>query len=554
MRLKKPDSLYLLAFACAVGFGRFGHALSISEDFSSIARRDSSTLVWNQSSHQLHPPVLVKDYNDGGLQSKNFDIGTGQHGTFTASTYANFSQGGDVSGNIIRINTDTYSALEFTTFNLASGWTLQPTGSSPLVIRVQGDVFIAGIIYCSGDNGENMNGLPAVATQGGAGRCGGGDGGNGGTTGLAAQSGQNGGPIITNGAGPGVDGPTAGGGATVAQAGGGGGGAYAVSRGLAYDPTAGAGVGGGSVGEMGRDNDFDYSGGGFGGGGGAAYNAGGAGQNSAGGAGGGGGGYVFITSGGNISITGSVYANGGNGGSSGGTHLAGGGGGGGGGSIAMFAAGTIWLDGGAVTISADRGSGGTSPANNGGDGSAGRTFLVDFTDYADLINGASAEYPVPLVADVGNVRYQTGTFTANTVAIDTLNTLPSLVSTANSSTLVGTSTLTVEVAKGSEAGFTPATWIDVTTVPFDLDRFIRVQITLNSSGPTADQVPATVSSLSFTMSGYQQGQFNFVGACGRAGNGGGRSSRTTIPWFVILWLIPFCMARVLTIADRIARR
>ncbi|MGE0762152.1 MAG: hypothetical protein AB7N80_02625 [Bdellovibrionales bacterium] len=480
-------------------------AITLSEDFSSNSRQDPpSTLVWNTVLGRLHPPLQVFQYSDGGLQNKNFSVGSGQHGAFEPSRYAEFSSGGDVSGNIIRLDTSVYQTLELTRFQLDAGWTLQPIGNQPLIVRVLGAVTIAGVIDCSGQNGEDQNGTPTVAPAGGAGRCSGGAGGAGGTTTANGGNGSNGGPQIPNGVGPGVDGPTAGVGATGTGSGGGGGGTYVPSRGVSDDSAAGLGATPGAAGFMVADNDFDYEGGGFGGGGGSHYNAGAPAQNSAGAGGGGGGGLIWFTAVGDIVIEGSVLADGGDGGT--GTSLAGGGGGGAGGSIAMFAGGDVILS--TATVSADGGVGGGPAGRLGGDGASGRTWLVGSSGYST--GGPPFEFPDPTVTDVGTVGYQTGSFTATSLENDIGNSGPTLTTVNTVSTLPGASTLTVEVATDSQTGFTPV-WQATTALPLEVERLARFRVTLNNA---VVATPAFLDTLTFEFDGVQANEFNFVSACG----------------------------------------
>ncbi len=515
----------ILAALFAGSFSLSAEALSFSEDFTSLLRfDDSGTLVWNSAQGRLHPPLQVYQYNDGGLKDKPIEIGKGIHGDFGPARYAEFSHLGDTSGQVIRLNTDTYSNLQFTSFYLASGWTLRPEGSKPLMIAVLGSVTIAGDIDCSGEPGENLNADPTLATNGGRGRCGGGSGGSGGTSLVDGQPGTDGGPQIEDGVAPGVDGPTAGAGATAAGLGGGGGGTYVPSRGLSYDSFPGSLGAGGAAGFMVADNDFDYLGGGFGGGGGSHYNAGLPTQNSAGGGGGGGGGLIWIAAGGDIILSGDVLADGGDGGDGAAPFMAGGGGGGAGGSIALFAGGDVYLTAGAV-VSADRGRGLGPVGRLGGDGAAGRTWLVGSSGYA--IGGPPFEYPAPSVTDVGVVAYQTGDFTAISKEIDLGNTNPTLTSIDEMRVLPGLSTLSIEIASSEGSGFTPV-WQTTSVLPLELQRFARFQVKLKS---TLELTPAEVNRLQFNMDGLQTNKYDFISACGTT-----KSPPNPAGWMILAFL------------------
>ena len=525
----RPVRLFSFILSLFLVVGSTAEALTWSDDFLTSAQRDDSTLVWNTVLGQLHPPLQVYQYLDGTLQDKNFSIGTGRDGAFTPSRYSEFSQNGDVTGNIIRLDTSAHQILEFTTFELSATWTLQPVGDKPLIIRVLGTVSISGDINCSGQNGGDQNTDPTVLIAGGAGRCGGGHGGAGSTMTTAAVTGGDGGVIITDGVSPGVDGPTGGAGATGTGSGGGGGGAYAISRGVGFDPTAGGGGSGGAAGFIAADNDFDYEGGGFGGGGGSHFTGGGPGFDSAGAGGGGGGGHIFITAGGDILISGDVTADGGDGGT--GTTSAGGGGGGGGGSIAMFSGGSVTLIGGAI-VSADAGLGQGPIGHVGGNGSVGRTWLVGSNGYST--GGPPYEFPDPSLTDVGLVRFQTGIFTALSNEFDSANTKPSITAVSETSTLPGGSTLTIEAASSSQSGFTPI-WQSTSALPLELERFLRFQITLNSLSVTT---PATLDVLTLDLNPTTTNNFEFIGACGTLLRNGRPPTKVDFLWYILFSLLP----------------
>src|SRR5262245_41459590 len=120
---------------------------SITEDFSTTTNRDSAntTLVWNQALGQLHHTLSVQNWDEDGVgvsPDVNFSIGDGSDCAFNSSTYANFSIGGDVSGNIIRFDTTAHPELKVTSFQLDATWTLLPVGDNPLVIRSLSDVIV----------------------------------------------------------------------------------------------------------------------------------------------------------------------------------------------------------------------------------------------------------------------------------------------------------------------------------------------------------------------------------------------------------------------------
>ena len=139
----------------SVAISASAQALSFSEAFTTSSRIDSTGgAVWNTARGELHPPLLVQGWDDGGgAQDTAFSVGNGQHGGFIESRYATFDSDGVVSGGVIEINTDSWPDLQFTSFHLAAGYTIRPVGSQPLVIRSLSSVLIDGVIDCSGDDG-----------------------------------------------------------------------------------------------------------------------------------------------------------------------------------------------------------------------------------------------------------------------------------------------------------------------------------------------------------------------------------------------------------------
>ncbi|MCB9738071.1 MAG: hypothetical protein H6747_02310 [Deltaproteobacteria bacterium] len=283
--------------------------------------------------------------------------GTGKDGDYVAATNTTLTAG-------------TY---EFKSFTINAGVTVTVTGSSPLVIKVQNKVTIAGTLDLSGKPGAKPIPYNSSTIYGGKGGPGGFDGANG-VYGSAGQNGQ--------GAGAG------GGGCNSGYGAGGGGGGYGTSGqiGGTNGNTCGSGGSGGSAnGDQQLSNLVGGSGGGSGGYGSA--------HNAAGGGGGGGGGAIRIDAK-EISITGSLLAKGGDGGIVD-TAADGGAGGGGAGGAIWLRAETITNNG---TVSAAGGKGGTTnPAvsadgGEGGNGGAGR-IRVD----AVTLNGSTT--PAPYYGD-----------------------------------------------------------------------------------------------------------------------------------------------------------
>lgn len=492
--------------ACA-SFSAVTSAETFTVDLTSNAHLDSTDAVWNIETGEIHPPIFVNEIDDGinPKFDRDLDVGDGRHGAFELSTYADFSENGDISGNIIRLNTDTFSNLQFTSFNLEAGWTLRPTGSNPLIIRSLGAVTIAGTIDCSGGNGQSGTNNEADITVGGQGRCGGGRGGNGGSSTLQPSDGSSGGSNVTGGgAGPDF--------VAVGGPGGGGGGAYSQPGTPATDGVNPNGGAVGSAGDNFQDDAFTITGGGSGGGGGSFVTG-----DSSGASGGAGGGSIHIFAHGTINITaaGEVDARGGDGGAVANPLLAGAGGGGGGGSLAMFSVGDIIID--SNIVNSENGTGGTANSGGtGGNGGEGRTWVVEKDEFA---GGAFVETPVTLLLSPGFVRYKTGTFVTTTKEIDLQSSAPVLNSVTVGKSEPAGGSVTVEIASSSQSGFDPSgSFTDVEDLAGrKIERFVRLRITLeNTEGDPDVSDPAKLTSLAIDYSPFRQTQFDFTSSgCGR---------------------------------------
>lgn len=236
--------------------------------------------------------------------------------------------------------------------------------SSPIIVKVTGTVSITNTVNISGRNGTTLNVGTFSQVMGGQGGPGAGDGG--GEDGFNSLF-----PGLTNDATQTTPDPSAGrGGASVAGSatcGDGGGGAGFKTVGSIGTSCGGNGTGaaGGTV-----TSSSIFSGtlrGGVGGG------AGGDSIAASFGGGGGGGGAIKIIAGGDITIVGSITANGGNGGAGG--PNGGGGGAGSGGVIWLQSLGNINISG---SLSVAGGTGGTATAGGpGGNGGAGFIRLDD---------------------------------------------------------------------------------------------------------------------------------------------------------------------------------
>ncbi len=473
----------------------------------------NSTFIYNRVENNLHPPLKVFNYDNGaGLEEFNVDIGDGTHGVFDVTTYAQFSVNNDITGQIIVIDTDVYPELKFTNFILSAGWSIQPVGSNPLIIRSQSGVEIFGIIDCSGERGGDSNPSDLVETIAGQGRCSGRSGGNGGTQAQDGQAGVNSAGIVTGG-----------GGATGIDSGGGGGGAFNGS-GLPALPGNGATAGAAGVID-GTDLDFTNLFGASGGGGGSRGS-----DNTSGAAGGAGGGVVLIIAKGDVTIyaTGSVLSSGGDGGDQLALSDGGGGGAGGGGSIAVFSAGNVTVAGNISAVAGIGGSGGTGA--EGGNSAEGRTWVTDFDQVFVPVN----INPGTLLIDRGFIKYQTGNFVVAFNSIDTLTTGPTYLShTINRTTPPGSSDL-LEFVFDTEPNIDPsASWANANTfINIKQKRYLYSQVTVTS---TDVSLPVILNSVSVVYDPNQGTDFDLVSACGVTTSSGGGSSG-------LLLLLPiFCL-------------
>ena len=491
------------------------NAKVFSEDFASLARKESSSLIWNTELGLLHPDLLVYGYRNPSqviASQTTFSVSDGSHGSFEPATYSQF---GTVVGNQITINATQFPILKLTKFFLDSTHTLTSV-NGPLVIHSLSTVQIDGVIECQGNDGSPPSGN--VGGAGGTGRCGGFSGGDGGTGGGAATSGSDGLPTtgnVTGGGGAIYTGPTAG-------AGGGGGAAFVGldgNVGSNSNPPANAG-GNPGVGFNGVDHAFTNLNGSAGGGGGS-------GSSTEGGSGGGaGGGTVIIhaASGVTISSTGAILAYGGNGGA---TTDGGGGGGGGGGNIKVFTPAHFEVAA-AATLNSNAGAGedpGNSNAGNGGDGSFGRAWVVagTYTVSGTITNGSS-------LLDEGFAGFVSGTVqTATSKVFDTGSTVVNYLSATTDSL---SSDVTLQVA-GSNDNFMSddSGWINAAAISaISKKRYIKFRVSINNSSASN---ATFVSNVSITFDPGKQENFAFQsgGGCGLVKNTNANS------WLMILLLL-----------------
>jgi hypothetical protein len=264
--------------------------------------------------------------------------------------------------------------FQYTSLHIPEGVTVFASGDAPLDILVQGEALLEGAIDISGGDGEDALEVEGGnSPQGGTGVAAGGNGGNGAAGGL--ETGQDG-----AGGGPGTGGVSTDV-VTLASPGGGGGFGALGTAGTAYMGNV-AGMGGAAYGNVALDVLEGGSGGGSGGpydrtpgnsgGGNGLIDA----EDSPGAGGGGGGGAIALRAGGEITISGQIDADGGDGGIG---DFSGGGGGGSGGAILLETAAQLTLAQG--LLSARGGLGNICTDTNqlswcyGGDAGGGRIVL-----------------------------------------------------------------------------------------------------------------------------------------------------------------------------------
>ena len=527
MRLR---NIFLLI--AGLSFSSLALAGQISENFSSRAYFSSATANWNQARGLITPSLIVKDWNDGANQSSSLEIGDGSHGEFNSSTWSRFATSVDSGTQTIYLDTTTYPIFKFTTFTLPAGWTIEPVGSNPLIIYVQGDMILLGTIECSGKNGTSSTGTGATATAGagGEGRCGGARGGNGGSryTGAGTGDGQIG--VSTSGLiGGGAPGVVTG--VTGTGGGGGGGGSWTAFVFSHTNSSNGTMATGGARGANHSDPAFTELLGSAGGGGGSGCDT------EAGGGGGGGGGLVVLHVGEDLDLgtTGLILANGGNGGAS--PSAGGAGGSGAGGSVQTWVAGTLSMmhpsDYQIRAFSGTRGN-----ATTGGDGGsawAGRTWTVSSVFDSDPGNATGTIFPSAEAAFFeGSLEYSTSAQTVISSSFDTFSTLPSFTGVSLSQNGLASDIL-LEAA-GSNDGFVSddTGWVSEGNISsLNNKRYLRFRITLTNTNATS---PTTVDSLSFDYTSGERKDFDFKSSgCGHLNaSGGGAGSGLALLCFPLL--------------------
>lgn len=470
-----------------------GQTAVITENFLTAEQKDASTTaVWNTALGVVHPTLKINGYQAiaGPIVSSDLSVGDGSDGSFNVSTYANF---GTVVGNTITINTLDHPVLEFTNFQLDSGYTLTAI-NGPLVIYSLSTVVINGTINCSGGNGS-----PAVGDTGGVGgigRCGGQNGGRGGDDQASGSGGLPLAGIVSGGGGGSYVGAALG-------AGGGGGGSYSGNPGVVGDNSAAPATNtGGTAGNglTGANPDFTILNGSPGGGGGSGSDT------EGGGGGGAGGGTVIIHAVGNVTVanTGFILAVGGNGG---GANGGGGGGGGAGGSVKIFTAGNLHLDVGTdVDVNAGLGAvPAIGNAGNGGDGTFGRTW----SNYSTF-SGAGSESHASSLLSLGVIEYTTASRVAVSKIYDTSSTLAQFQSI---SATPASPDIVLEISGSNDSFVADDTgWLAPAAIAsINKKRYVKFRMTLTNSNAA---VPTQLDEVQINYTPGIKEDFQFKSGCG----------------------------------------
>ncbi len=423
--------------------------------------------------------TIVSGSGEGASVGLGADGGTGADGAYSCTS------------GTCNLAGATYN---YTTFNISSGATVNVTGTTALIIKATGAVTIAGTLNLNGGNGYTGN-----YAGGGNGGSGGYAGGSGGNTGCGdvchSTSGYSGG-------GPGGGGGGYADGSNDGGSGGGGGGGYGGygGGGGITDPAPGGGPGAGG-------GTYTTITGGSGGGGSASFYGGG----------GGGGGYLKISSAESIINSGTINANGGNGGDSAG-------GAGSGGRISL-AAPSITNNG---AINAKGGSAGAY----GGSGGGGRVFL---NDSDATIAGTGSVSRIAGTAGYGIGGDNSETYISSVFEYSSSGTFASEVinlgGNANFTTLAWTETLnsqtiTMKARSSANSDMSGATaWGSCTNITNGANlstggcvtnghRYIQYQATLSTANtavtPTLDSV--TINYTQYALSGDLTSSKYYIGS------------------------------------------
>ena len=535
--------------------------VTLSELFNQPTLSTLTQLTQNRQLGFLEPSLQIANYDYGtGPQAPRFvDYGDARDGAFTLVNYAKFSQGGDLSGNIIRLPLNQFRELQVSEFVLETGWTLKPIGNTALIIKSQGQVLVKGIIDCRGGAGAIGSIDPAALSAGGLARCAGFTGGEGGSAAGVSRDGS-------VGEAPTLLGIAGGGGAeqsvysnNLAGSGGGGGG-YGigfgetnVSPGLPGDDPPGPpippapGVAGSNHGD---DPSIKNLFGGAGGGGGGSYLFGA--SYASGGGGGAGGGVVLIFAGGNVTFDqGKILVQGGNGGS--GTLFSGDGGQGGGGSVFIASSGENLFSFGDILAEPPH----NPSINRGGVGAYGRTWLVDRLNTAGYRISPPGNTPVlsPQTPEFHGIMFPNGKVESTTLAgflespvIDLkavrARYLSHQIISLNSSN--GTAVLSVRGADSSALVSSLAYTAFSQAEPSPEMRFVQYRLELTNASPVT---PLRVSGLSLQFNFATIDNFNYEGGCASLlsspflfnQNLFDTGSSNSLDFFWLLLMVPFLL-------------
>ena len=368
----------------------------------------------------------------------------------------------------------TFTAREYKCRTLTVSGAARFTGTNRLIIRVQGETTISGTLSVEGFDGQTGSYLTVVS---------GGSAGPGGSPGGKFDAFANGGDPLDGGGEGGAEAVD-----NVTGINGGGGGAGgtrqttqpATGGGNGVAQTSG-GVGGSTTNFIPAQIQQDFHsainifGGTGGGAGGLGYNVGT--PNTLVHTGGGGGGVVRIISRGDITVTGTISANGGNGASS--TSLSGAGGGGSGGAIWLQTAGTLTNNG---IIQALGGSGGSStgtPFRGGAGGNGGNGLVrLDTLDGTLTGNATTPAASNGTVAFIYDVAYSTAACVAQTTAIDTIGVTNTFRNFAQDETLNG-GTISIEVQDSAD-GVSWSALTPLSNIASLNRRFLRFRVNLDA--------------------------------------------------------------------------
>ena len=260
------------------------------------------------------------------------------------------------------------------------------------------------------------------------------------------------------------------------------------------------------------------------------------GTSSSGAGGGAGGGSIYLYAVGNITLNGTIHANGGNGGSGTSGQDGGGGGGGGGGGILVFSSASLVINGNnrfrRVEPQVSREP--VEATSAGGKGADGRTWA---TDNDGAPSGSGSINPGSLLLTTGSIDSQTGTFETVSKLID-LNVSKASLASAVVNGTVGGGSFTLDLAV-SDLPFnaSDAVWQSSSNLSaLNGHRYLRYRLRLVSPSATS---PASASSVVITYSAQDQQKFDFA-SCQlvKGGTGGGSSGGPGQLILALLFILP----------------